>query len=314
MKLTILDGHAVNPGDLSWDCFKKSASVTVYERTPPDLVIGRIGDSDAVLLNKVSITSDILKECPKLKYIGILATGYNVVDIKAAQEFGVTVTNVPSYSTMAVAQHVFSFITTFTNHVQQHSEGVMKGKWTASPDFCYWDSPLTELSGKTLGIFGFGHIGERVARIGEAFGMKVICCPHHVKEGMPEPVSLDGLFEKSDFLTLHAPLTPETAEVVNKRTLALMKNTAYVINTARGGLVNEKDVRTALDSKKIAGYACDVLMDEPMKKDCPLLGAPDCLITPHIAWAPKETRIRLLDTALKNFECYLHGTPRNIVS
>lgn len=314
MKLTVLDGHALNPGDLSWDSFKKFASVTVYERTSPDSVIDRIGDSDAVLLNKIAITSDILKKCPKLKYIGILATGYNVVDVKAAGELGVTVTNVPSYSTMSVAQHVFAFITTFTNHIQLHSDGVMKGKWAACPDFCYWDAPLTELAGKTLGIFGYGHIGERVARIGQAFGMNVICCPHHIKDGMPSPVSRDELFRTADFLTLHAPLTPETTEVVNEHTLSLMKNTAYVINTARGALVNERDIRAALDSGKIAGYACDVLTNEPMKNDCPLLGAPNCLITPHIAWAPKETRIRLMDIALKNIECFLNGRAQNVVS
>jgi glycerate dehydrogenase len=314
MQLTVLDGYALNPGDLSWDCFKKYASVTVYERTPPDQVINRIGNSDAVLLNKINITSEVLKKCPNLKYIGVLATGYNIVDVNTAHERGVAVTNVPSYSTMSVAQHVFAFITAFTNHIQSHSESVMRGKWIACPDFCYWDAPLTELAGKTLGIFGFGHIGGHVSRIGQAFGMNIICCPHHLKDGMPSPVSLDELFKKSDFLTLHAPLTPETTEAVNERTLSLMKNTAYVINTARGGLVNEHDVRAALDSERIAGYACDVLTSEPMKSDCPLLGAPNCLITPHIAWAPKETRIRLMDSALKNFECYLKGRPQNVVS
>ena len=307
MKLTVLDGHALNPGDLTWDSFKQFASVTVYERTPSDSVINRIGDSDAVLLNKIVINADVLTNALSSK-------GYNVVDVKAAHDFGVTVTNVPSYSTMSVAQHVFSFITAFSNHVQLHSDGVMKGKWTACPDFCYWDVPLSELAGKTLGIFGFGHIGERVALIGQAFGMNIICCPHHIKDGIPSPVSRDELFQKSDFLTLHAPLTPETREVVDKRTLSLMKKSAYVINTARGGLVNECDIRTALDSGNIAGYACDVLTTEPMKKDCPLLGAPNCLITPHIAWAPKETRIRLMDIALKNFEYYLNGSPQNVVS
>jgi glycerate dehydrogenase len=314
MKLTILDGHALNPGDLCWDSFKNFASVTVYERTPSDLIISRIGDSDAVLLNKIPITLSVLKKCPNLKYIGILATGYNVVDVKAARELGITVTNVPSYSTMAVAQHVFSFITTFTNHIQLHSDGVMRGKWTESPDFCYWDAPLIELAGKTLGIYGYGHIGERVALIGQAFGMNILCCPHHIQNGMPHPVSRDELFREADFLTLHAPLTPETTGLVNEETLSLMKTTAYIINTARGGLINERDVRTALDRGKIAGYACDVLTEEPMKKDCTLLGAPNCLITPHIAWAPRETRIRLMDIALKNFEYYLNGTPVNVVS
>jgi glycerate dehydrogenase len=314
MQLAVLDGHALNPGDLSWDCFKKYASVTVYERTPSGLVINRIGNSDAVLLNKIVITSEILKKCSNLKYIGVLATGYNVVDVEAAHESGVTVTNVPSYCTMSVAQHVFAFITAFTNHIQSHSESVMKGQWIASPDFCYWNAPLMELSGKTLGIFGYGHIGQRVASIGQAFGMNVICCPHHAQEGMPTIVSRDDLFRQSDFLTLHAPLSNETTEIVQEKTISLMKNTAYVINTARGGLVNEHDVRKALNEGNIAGYACDVLTSEPMKPDCELIGAPHCLITPHIAWAPKEARLRLMDIALRNFECYLNGNPQNVVS
>jgi glycerate dehydrogenase len=314
MKLTVLDGHALNPGDLSWDAFRKYADVTVYERSPADTVISRIGDSDAVLLNKVSISSDTLKACPALAYIGVLATGYNVVDVQAARKAGVTVTNVPSYSTMAVAQHVFSFITSFTNHVSLHSDGVMNGKWTECPDFCYWDAPLTELDGKTLGIYGYGTIGKRVALIARSFGMNVIYCPHHIESGDTDQVSCDELFSRADFLTLHAPLTKETAGIVNARTLSLMKKSAYVINTARGGLVVEHDVRSALDRGVIAGYAADVLTDEPMKKDCPLLGAPNCLITPHIAWAPLETRQRLMQTAVQNFSSWLSGHPLNVVS
>lgn len=314
MKLTVLDGHALNPGDLSWDCFKKFADVTVYERTSPSEVINRISDSDAVLLNKININSEILQKCKNIKYIGVLATGYNVIDIPAAKAYGVTVTNVPAYSTSAVAQHVFSFITTFSNSVTLHSEGVMNGKWISNPDFCYWDRPLIELEGKTLGIFGFGNIGHRVAQIGTVFGMKIICCPHSVTPDVPNPVSVQELFCQSDFLTLHAPLTPETKEIVNRKTLSLMKNSAYVINTARGALVNEEDVRYALMRGQIAGYAADVLTEEPMKKYCQLLNAPNCIITPHIAWAPKETRLRLLNIAVKNFEGWLNGKPQNVVS
>lgn len=316
IKLTVLDGHAANPGDLSWEPFKKISELTVYERTPENLVISRIADSDAIILNKISITPQVLESCPSLKYIGVAATGFNVVDIKAARDHGVTVTNIPSYSTDSVAQHVFSFILNFTNRVSEHSLSVNNGDWIKSPDFCYWLNPLTELKGKTLGILGFGSIGQKTAQIAHAFGMNVIICTHTPSSytGNEKTVSLKELFSQSDFITLHTPLTPETSQVVNKSTLSLMKKSAYLINTARGGLVNEKDLRDFLDSKKIAGYAADVLLHEPMDKDCPLYKAENCVLTPHIAWAPLETRQRLFDILYSNLNAFLNGEKQNIVN
>lgn len=320
MELTVLDGNAVDPGDLGdagYKRFEKYAHVTVYPRCDADDVVRRICNSDAVLLNKISITRDILISCPALKYIGVMATGYNVVDTEAAHSLGVTVTNIPAYSTDSVAQHVFAFILNFTNAVAIHSEGVMAGKWVKCPDFCYWDTPLVELGGKTLGIYGFGSIGHRVAQIGKVFGMRVIVTPHK----MPDSGVIDGfkavetetLFRQSDFLTLHAPLTDETRHIAGEKTLPLMKKSAYLINAARGPLADEAAVRRALDTGSIAGYACDVVADEPMKEDSPLLGAPNCVITPHIAWAPKETRLRLLDIAERNLASYLEGKAENTV-
>lgn len=314
MKLTILDGHAVNPGDLPWDEFKKMADVTVYERTAKEDVASRIGDSDIVFLNKIVINEDILSKCPNLKYIGVLATGYNVIDLEAARKHNIIVTNIPSYSTEAVAQHVFSFITYFSNHVALHNASVQNGDWVKCPDFCYWNAPLFELSGKTLGIFGYGNIGKKVTQIAKAFGMNVICCTRTPKPDMPESVSFDELLEKSDILSLHAPLTEQTKNIINKDSLSKMKKSAFLINTARGGFVVEKDLADALNDGVIAGYAADVVLEEPMNKDSPLLGAKNCVITPHIAWAPFETRSRLQGIALENLKCWLEGKPQNVVS
>lgn len=314
MKLTILDGHAVNPGDLTWDAFKEFADLTVYERTPKELLKTRIGDSDAIFLNKIQITEELLQECPNLKYIGVLATGYNVIDLEAAKRHGITVTNIPAYSTDSVAQHVFSLILNFTNQVASHNDSVHKGDWIRSPDFCYWNSSLLELSGKVLGIYGYGNIGKKVAVLGKAFGMNVICCTRTAKPNMPQRVTFENLLKYSDFLTLHAPLTDETKEIINKEAIAQMKNTAYIINTARGGLVVEQDIARALNADELAGYACDVVNEEPMKADTPLLGAKNCIITPHIAWAPLETRKRLMDIALQNLKAYLDNKPINVVN
>ena len=330
MKITVLDGHALNPGDVSWDSIKALADeFTVYDRSPQELVVERIGNSEIILLNKINITKDIVEKCPNLRYIGVLATGYNVVDVKACREHGIIVTNIPSYSTNAVAQHVFSFILHFTNQVASHSLSVHDGKWISNPDFCYWLSPLTELSGKTLGIFGFGHIGQKVAEIALSFGMKVIVVAHSkesfekaksslsVLESAKSQISLvskEELFKESDFVSLHAPLTPETESLVNEENLSLMKNSAVLINTARGGMIVESDVRKALDSKKIAGYAADVLLKEPMDSSSPLYKAPNCVITPHLAWAPRETRLRLLDIEVQNIKAFLSGKPINVVS
>ncbi|MBP5519452.1 MAG: D-2-hydroxyacid dehydrogenase [Treponema sp.] len=314
IKLKILDGHADNPGDLSWDEFSKLAEVTVYDRTEQNQVVSRIGDAQAAFINKVIITDEILSQLPALRYIGVCATGYNVVDIEACKKRGIIVTNIPSYSTNAVAQHVFSFITYFTNHVALHNQSVHNGDWITSPDFVYWKEPLTELAGKTLGIFGYGNIGSKVAQIATAFGMNVICHTRTQKPGMPESVSREELFSRSDFLSLHAPLTEQTKNMINKDSLSLMKKSAFLINTARGGFVVEQDLADCLKSGGIAGYAADVILNEPMNKDCPLLGCPNCVLTPHIAWAPKETRQRLLDIALENFKAWISGNPINVVS
>ncbi|MDE6704364.1 MAG: D-2-hydroxyacid dehydrogenase [Treponemataceae bacterium] len=316
MKITVLDGHAANPGDVSWDAIRALGDVTVYDRTPREKIIERIADSDSILLNKIPITRDIVAHCPSLRYIGVLATGYNVVDTAACREKGIIVTNIPAYSTKAVAQHVFAFLLEFTNRVAAHSASVHDGDWTNCPDFCYWLFPLTELRGKTIGIFGFGTIGRKVAEIAHAFGMNVIVRTHSERSytGGEKSVSTEELFKQSDVVTLHTPLTAETENLVNKTTLALMKPTAYLINTARGGLVDERAVRDALDAQQIAGYATDVARDEPMSADCPLRNAPNCLITPHIAWAPRETRERLLAVAAENIAAFLRGTPQNVVS
>lgn len=327
MKITVLDGHGLNPGDVSWDGIKAFAEqFTVYDRSPQELVVERIGDSEIILLNKVHITKEIVERCPNLRYIGVLATGFNVIDTVACRERGVIVTNIPSYSTNAVAQHVFSFILHFTNQVASHSVSVHNGGWISNPDFCYWLSPLTELNGKTLGIYGFGHIGQKVAEIAHSFGMKIIVHAHSAesfekaKKNLPfdssdiKMVSVEELFKESDFLSLHAPLTPETQSLVNSKTLSLMKKSAYLINTARGGMICEKELRQALDSGTIAGYATDVLLEEPMNETCPLYKAPNCVITPHLAWAPKETRLRLLDIEIENIKAFLAGKPINVVN
>ena len=303
----------MNPGDLSWDSFTKYADVTVFERTPQELAVEHIGNSDAILLNKVKITSDILSKCTNLKYIGVLATGYNVIDVDAVKKAGICATYIPDYSTNAVAQHVFALITYFTNHVAVHNESVINGDWTKNPDFCYWKKPLIELCGKTLGILGYGKIGRQTAKIAETFGMNVIVCPHKITPEIENFVNFDSLLKKSNFISLHVPLTEETEEIIDSSAISKMRDGAYIINTARGGLINENDMRAALDSGKIGGYAADVLLHEPMNSDCPLLNAPNCVLTPHIAWAPPETRTRLLKIAVENFASYLEGNVQNSI-
>lgn len=314
MKLAILDAHADNPGDLSWDYFKEFADVVLYDRTSSNDVINRIGDADAIFVNKVQITEEILQKAPKLKYIGVCATGYNVIDLDACSKRNIIVTNIPAYSTNAVAQHVFALITNFSNNVSLHNQSVHAGEWIQSPDFVYWKEPLFELAGKTLGIFGYGEIGSKVAEIGKAFGMKIICNTRTKKPGMPEFVSFEKLLKEADILTLHAPLTDLTKNIINKESLSLMKKSAYLINTARGGFVVEKDLAECLKAGVIAGYAADVIATEPMLPDCPLLNCPNCVLTPHIAWAPKETRKRLLDIAYENFKAWIDGHPINVVN
>lgn len=313
MKITILDGNALNPGDLSWEPLTALGTLRVFARSSPEEVVERIGDSDAVLLNKIAITESVLKQCPQLRYIGVQATGYNVVDIAACKKYGVTVTNVPSYSTGAVAQLTFAFISEFACKTALYSQSVFAGDWIKSLDFCYIKAPLFELEHKTLGIFGYGHIGSRVAQIARAYGMDVLVCTRTAKKDIEHSVDFETLLKESDFLSLHAPLTEHTKEIINMNALKKMKKTAYLINTARGALVCEGDVACALNEGVIAGYAADVLAEEPMLPQNPLLKAQNCILTPHIAWAAIETRSRLLHTVAENLRLYIEGNPQNVV-
>ncbi|MBQ1983459.1 MAG: D-2-hydroxyacid dehydrogenase [Spirochaetaceae bacterium] len=326
MKIVILDGYTLNPSDknptdLDFSILENLCGtqnqVIVYDRTESSQTVQRIDDAQIILVNKVLITKEVIDSCPNLKYIGLCSTGTNVVDLDYAHQKGITVTNVPSYSTAGVSQLVFSFILEFTNHVKLHSDDVHSGGWIKSPDFCYWKAPLTELLGKTLGIVGFGSIGKQSAKIAQAFGMKVICftrSPEKLKD-FPEiqSVSFDELCKNSDFITLHCPLTDDTKNLINKDSISKMKKSCIVINTARGPIVNEEDMAFALKNNQISGFACDVVSVEPMKEDNPLLNCPNCLITPHIAWASLETRKRLFDEIVKNLESFILGKSRNLV-
>ena len=316
MRLTVLDAFTANPGDASWLGLEALAECTFYDRSPACQVVERARDSELVLTNKTVLSAETLSALPKLRYIGVLATGYNVVDIAAARAQGVTVTNVPGYGTTSVAQATWALILELTNHVGHHAQTVREGRWAACPDFCYWDSPLVELAGRKLGILGFGEIGAAVARIGSAFGLEVLA--HRRRWPEPPPVgvravSQDELFAESDVLSLHCPLTPETKEIICARTLAQMKPSALLINTARGPLIHEADLAEALNRGQIAGAALDVLSVEPPRPDNPLFAAKNCRITPHIAWATLEARTRLIDIATGNVSAFLAGTMRNAV-
>ena len=314
MKLVILDGHALNPGDLSWECFSQFGEITYYDRTLGETdTIARIGDAQVILLNKTPITRSILQSCPNLKLICILATGYNVVDCQAAADHGVTVCNIPNYSTQSVAQFTFALLLEICHQVGHHSQVVHQGKWTNCPDFCFWDTPQMELWGKTLGIVGYGSIGKAVAEIAKAMGMKVIVHSRTIRDDA-EYVSLEALLRRSDVVTLHCPLFPETENMINESTLSMMKDGAILINTARGGLLNENAVANALKTGKLRALAADVAKIEPIPGDSPLLTAPNCILTPHIAWAPLETRQRILDIAVDNIRAYLNGSPIHVVN
>lgn len=317
MEIVILDGHTLNPGDLDFSELAKLGSIKFYDRTSPEQVISRIGNAQIILVNKVIITKQILESCPSIKYIGLCSTGTNVVDLEYTKQHGITVTNVPSYSTTGVSQLVFSYILAFTNKVEEHNQSVHNKDWINCPDFCYWTSNLTELDGKTLGIIGYGSIGKRTASIAHSFGLNVLCVtrtPSKIeKNSFVKPSSLDEVLSLSDFISIHCPLTENTKNLINRDSLSKMKKTAYLINTARGPIVNEKDLALALNEDKIAGFACDVISEEPMKKDNPLLTCKNTIITPHIAWAAKETRERLLKEVTQNLSSYLNGIKRNIV-
>lgn len=320
MKIVVLDSYTTNPGDLSWDFLKKySDDIVIYDRTSKENIVSRAKGAEILIVNKTVLDEKILnKLSPELKYIGLQSTGYNIIDLAAAKKNGVTVCNIPSYSTNAVAQLVFSFILQFTNRVNLHSESVYNGDWCNCPDFCYWKSPLTELNGKTIGIIGFGSIGKRVAEIAEVFGMKILLNSKSKKDisefKHASQVDLDRLFKESDFITCHCPLTKETIGLINKNNLLKMKKTAILINTSRGPVVNEYDLAQALNNNIIAGAGLDVLETEPPNVDNPLLKAKNCYITPHIAWAARETRARLISILDKNIEKFLSGNAQNKVN
>lgn len=312
MKIVVLDGYALNPGDLSWAGLESLGDLTVYDRTPPDEVLQRIEDAQAVFTNKTALTRELMKSLPSLTFIGVLATGYNVVDVTAAKEFGITVCNVPTYGTTAVAQFVFALLLEICHHVDHHNRQVQMGRWTSSLDFCFWDYPLMELAGKTMGIIGYGRIGKATADIARAFGMQVLAYDAYIKG--PDIVPLDELLGKSDVISLHCPLSNATQHIINRNTIAKMKDGVILINTSRGPLIHEQDLREALLSKKVRAAAVDVVSTEPIQSGNPLLGLDNCLITPHIAWAPRESRQRLMDIAVDNLRAFQLGSPQNTVN
>ena len=317
MKIVILDSYSANPGDLSWKGLEELGTLTVYDRTKSNETVARAADAEIVLTNKVILNSEVIAQLPHLKYIGVLATGYNVVDIKAAHERGIVVTNVPAYSTESVAQMVFAHLLTVTNRTEHYAIQNRDGRWSSNPDFCYWDFPHMELAGKTFGIVGLGNIGQRVAQIALAFGMKVKAVTSKAQAALPvgiEKVSLEELLASADVLSLHCPLTDSTRHMMNAATLQQMKPSAILINTGRGPLVDDQAVADALAKGTIAAYCADVVTEEPPKPDNPLLQQPNAFITPHIAWASMEARVRLLKVAIDNVSSFLNGKPQNVIS
>ena len=311
-KIVILDGFVANPGDLSWEPLAQLGELTVHEYTAPQDVIARIGDAPVILTNKTVISAEVMAACPNLRYIGVLATGYNVVDIAEAKKRGIVVTNVPAYSTPTVAQFTMALLLEICLHVGHHSRVVHEGKWSACRDFAFWDYPLMELQGKTIGIVGYGSIGKEVAKVAQAFGMKVLAYSRHGAEDFH--TELDELYAKADIVSLHCPLTAENTGMINAATIAKMKDGVIILNTARGGLINEGDLRDALLSGKVYAAASDVTCKEPINADSPLLGVPNMIITPHIAWAATEARQRLLSVAIDNVRQYLAGSVQNNVA
>jgi glycerate dehydrogenase len=318
MKIVVLDGFTLNPGDLSWDAFKALGDFVCHDRTPAEKIVERIGNAEAVITNKTPITSATLDACPGIRYIGVLATGYNVVDVEAAKARNIPVTNIPAYSTPAVAQFVFALLLEICHHVAHHAETVREGRWCRSVDFAYWDYPLIELADKTLGIIGFGRIGQAVARIGLALGMQVLAFSPHPNPELENAslhyCDLDSLLSQSDVISLHVPLFDSTRGLINAAALDKMKDGVIVINTSRGPVVVEADMALALASGKVSGYGADVVSVEPIREDNPLLLAQNCFITPHIAWAPQAARLRLMRIAADNLAGFLQGKPVNVVN
>lgn len=316
MKIVILDGHSINPGDASWSKFEELGEFTVYDRTERLQLIERAADAEIVLTNKVPITNADMQQLPKLKYIGVLATGYNIIDVEAAVKRGIVVTNIPAYSTNSVVQMTFAHILNITNRIGHYANEIREGKWSQSKDFCFWDTQLMELAGKTIGIVGLGHIGSKVAQIALDMGMDVFAFTSKNSASLPKGIqktTLKGLLGVSDILTLHCPLNKDTREMINKESLSIMKKGAILINTGRGPLVNEQDVADALKSGHLGAYGADVMCAEPPAADNPLFAAPNAFITPHIAWATQEARMRLMNIAANNIEAFEKGNPINSV-
>lgn len=320
MKIVNLDSYALNPGDLDWSPLKELGDCTFYDRTPvndDNEILKRIGDAEIVLTNKTPLDEHVISTAPNLKYIGVTATGYNVIDTEAATKANIPVTNIPTYGTDAVAQFTFALLLEITSHVGLHNQLVHDGRWSSNPDFTFWAKPLMELQGKTLGLIGFGSIAKKVAEIGHAFSMNIIFYNHRPKTDLPNYVkqlSLEELYQQSDIISLHVPQTPETTEMINQKAISQMKDGVILINTARGGLISEKDVADALNDGKIAAAGVDVVQKEPIPTDSPLLSAKNCYITPHIAWAPRETRNRLLGIVVDNLQAFLNGEKLNVVN
>ncbi|WP_278964431.1 D-2-hydroxyacid dehydrogenase [Lactobacillus apis] len=320
MKIVNLDSYALNPGDLDWSPLKELGDCTFYDRTPvndDNEILKRIGDAEIVLTNKTPLDEYVIFTAPNLKYIGVTATGYNVIDTEAATKANIPVTNIPTYGTDAVAQFTFALLLEITSHVGLHNQLVHDGRWSSNPDFTFWAKPLMELQGKTLGLIGFGSIAKKVAEIGHAFSMNIIFYNHRPKTDLPnyvKQVSLEELYQQSDIISLHVPQTPETTEMINQKAISQMKDSVILINTARGGLISEKDVADALNGGKIAAAGVDVVQKEPIPADSPLLSTKNCYITPHIAWAPRETRNRLLGIVVDNLQAFLNGEKLNVVN
>ncbi|MGX8692977.1 MAG: D-2-hydroxyacid dehydrogenase [Clostridia bacterium] len=319
MKIVVLDGYTENPGDLSWEALEQYGDLTVYDRTPDEdaAIIERIGEAEVVFTNKCPLRRAVLEACPNLKYISVLATGYNVVDVQAAAERGIPVSNVPTYGTAAVGQFAIALLLEICQHVAHHSEAVHAGRWASSPDWCFWDYPLIELAGKTMGIIGFGRIGRTTGRIAKAMGMRILATGSRETEAgraIAEYVDLDTLLRESDVIALHCPLFPSTRGIINRETIARMKDGVILINNSRGPLIVEQDLAEALNSGKVAAAGLDVVSTEPIRGDNPLLQAKNCLITPHISWAPKEARERIMQISAGNLEAFLKGAPVNVVN
>ena len=317
MKIVVLDGYTENPGDLSWDEMKKYGELTVYDRTPAEEVVNRIGNAEVVFTNKTPITKETMDACPDLKFISVLATGYNVIDVNYAKEKGIVVSNIPTYGTDCVGQFAIALLLEICHRIGHHDKAVKEGRWENAPDWCFWDSPLIELAGKTLGIIGFGRIGQKTGTIAKAMGMNVLAYDSHPNDkgrDIAEYVELDEIFAKSDVISLHCPLFPSTEGIINKDNIARMKDGVIIINNSRGQLIVEKDLADALNSGKVYAAGLDVVSTEPVKGDNPLLKAKNCIITPHISWAPKEARQRIMDMSVENLKQFLAGDPVNVVN